>query len=145
MNGFYSEKAYIQRDMKLKVLSETLAVTRLESSNVIPAWAVKSTFFSLTKTADELSIVCDEKDVPATEKSERGWRCLKVLGPLDFSLTGILSSLAAPLAEARISIFAISTFETDYLLVKSKDLDHAVAVLTKAGFFLIPHFHSTKL
>ncbi len=130
--------------MKLKILDEAFAVTRLEPSSSIPAWASKSSFFSVTKTSDELSIVCDEKDVPETEKSERGWRCLKVIGPLDFSLTGILSSLAAPLAEAKISIFAISTFDTDYLLVKSKDLDHAVAVLTQAGF-LIPHLHSAEL
>jgi hypothetical protein len=123
--------------MKLEVLPDLLAVVRLDSSSKVPDWALKAKFFSVTKTSDELSIVCDEKSLPSEiEKSEKDWRCLKVLGPLDFSLTGVLSSLAAPLAQAKISIFAISTFDTDYLLIKSKDLENAVAVLSNAGFII---------
>ena len=96
----------------------------------IPEWA-HSGFFSMTRTPDELSIVCNEEIVPDGVACEKGWHCLQVKGPLDFALTGILASLAAPLAEAGISIFAISTYDTDYFLVK--ELDRAIAVLFKAG------------
>lgn len=96
----------------------------------IPAWA-DTGFFSLTRTRDELSIVCCEENVPEGVDCDRGWHCLQVKGPLDFALTGILASLAVPLAEADISIFAISTYDTDYFLVK--ELDMAIAVLLRAG------------
>jgi hypothetical protein len=122
--------------MKLSLLPYTLAVVRLSSSSDIPNWATKEIdFFSITKTNDELSIVCPEEKVPNGIKSEKGWKCLKVEGPLDFALTGILSSLIAPLAVAKISIFAISTFDTDYLLVKKEDLQRTVEELS--GFCVI--------
>ncbi len=91
-------------------------------------------FCSITRTADEVSIVCPLGRVPDDVRRESGWRCLKVEGPLDFALTGILASLAVPLAQAGISIFAISTYDTDYLLVK--DLDGAVATLTGEGHLI---------
>src|SRR5689334_16436306 len=116
--------------LTLSVMPLLLAVVRLNTSSNIPPWAVeKGDFFSITKTSDELSIVCSEDKVPQDVKVEKGWRCLKVEGPLDFGLTGILSSLAQPLAEAKISIFAISTFDTDYIMVKNENLQKAVAVL----------------
>ncbi len=95
-------------------------------------------FVSVTRTSDELSLVVAEEAVPrgATADGLRvqsGWRCLKVAGPLDFSLVGILASLAVPLAEAGVSIFAISTFDTDYLLVPASDLARAVAELKVRG------------
>jgi hypothetical protein len=121
------------KNLNLEVLPNTLAVCRLSSNDSIPSWAFSGDFFSISKTADELSIVCEEKQVPAGVKAGRGWRCLKVKGPLDFGLTGILASLAKPLAEAGISIFAVSTFDTDYLLVKMDVLERAISVLSKAG------------
>ena len=77
--------------------------------------------------------MCKQSDVPEGVKCEKGWRCLKVEGPLDFGLTGILASLAQPLAEAKISIFAISTFDTDYILVKDENFKAAVLALSSAG------------
>jgi len=117
--------------LSLSVLPETLAVCRLEKDAQIPSWATNNpVFFSITRTRDELSIVCDQSVVPEDiQNVEKNWRALKVEGPLDFSLTGILASLAQPLAEAEISIFAISTFDTDYVLTKSENLEATVKVL----------------
>lgn len=94
---------------------------------------MRGDLYAITRTRDELSIVCPQADVPPSTFSEPEWRALKVAGPLDFSLTGVLASLAAPLADAGISIFALSTFDTDYLLVKSDVLALAVEVLRRAG------------
>lgn len=107
-----------------------LAVCRLVSGAPIPLWATNDSFFSITKTDDELSIVCSENNVPKNIKSEKDWRAIKVEGPLDFSLTGILSSLVSPLAEAKISIFAISTYDTDYILVRDDNLKKAIKILS---------------
>jgi len=90
-------------------------------------------FVSITHTADELSIVCADDHVPGDVKADREWRALKVEGPLDLALTGVLASLADPLARAQINIFAISTFDTDYLLVKGYNLLRACDVLRQAG------------
>jgi hypothetical protein len=94
--------------------------------------AVPASFFSVTRTPDELSIVCVESQAPDDAKSERGWRVLQVIGPLEFSLTGILAAIAAPLAAAGVSIFAISTFDTDYVLVKEENLAKALDALRAA-------------
>lgn len=114
----------------LSVMPDTLAVVRLDPSSEIPNWGTSGPgFFSITKTQDELSIVCAEGNVPLGAKVEKGWSCLKVEGPLDFGMTGVLNSLTKPLAEAKISIFAISTYDTDYLMVKKENLQKAVQVL----------------
>ncbi len=118
--------------LKLLIWSDQFAICRLAAHATIPTWATNSPFWSITRTADELSLVCRESDVPDQITAERGWRCLQVAGPLDFALTGILARLSVPLAQARISIFAISTYDTDYLLVRATDLEHAVAVLRQA-------------
>jgi len=119
--------------MKLIVLAEKFAVVRLEPSDAIPAWATDAPIFSITRTPDELSIVCAASHVPTHVTAARGWRCLRVAGTLDFSLTGVLASIAGPLANARVSIFAISTYETDYILVPAPALPAAIAALTAAG------------
>ena len=124
----------------------TLAVVRLPSSNPIPPWILStvstSNFVSITKTSDELSIVCPESTVPEQasspeQKIEKGWVSFKVRGPLDFGLTGILASLAAGLAAEGISIFASSTYDTDYVLVKENTADKAAEVLRKQGHAII--------
>lgn len=118
--------------LTLSVLQTPLAVARLNASDKIPSWALKECdFFSITKTNDELSIVCPETHLPFGIQSEKGWKGIKVEGPLDFGLTGILYSLAKPLAEAKISIFAISTFDTDYILIKKENLQKAIEILNK--------------
>jgi hypothetical protein len=90
--------------------------------------------FSITRTNEELSIVCAEALVPPGVQVESGWRGLKVAGPLDFALTGILAELSGALARAGISLFAISTYDTDYILVKEKDLEQTVETLLRAGY-----------
>ena len=117
--------------LSLSVLPDQLAVCRLTADARIPEWALNpAVLTSITRTRDELSIVCPQANVPAGIQTETGWKALKVEGPLDFSLTGILASLANPLAEAKISIFAISTFDTDYVLVKEENLAAAVKILS---------------
>jgi uncharacterized protein len=114
----------------LSILPQKLAICQLGKNTRIPAWVEGDRFFSVTKTDDELSIVCSENRVPKGIKAEKGWRTFKVECPLDFALTGILASLSNPLAKAGISLFAISTFDTDYLLVKSDKLEKAVKALS---------------
>ena len=119
--------------LTLTVLPETLAICRLSVDEAVPDWAMLGEFVSITHTNDELSIVCAEDNAPADVKADRGWRALKVEGPLDLALTGIVASLADPLAKAQINIFAVSTFDTDYLLVKGYNLPSACDVLRRAG------------
>lgn len=121
------------KELNLLILADTLAICRLEKDAAIPDWAMTGSFVSTTRTAEELSIVCPQIQVPAVMKREEGWRCIKVRGPLDFSLTGILASLTTPLAKAGISVFAISTYDTDYLLVKEENLEKAIEILVTKG------------
>lgn len=122
--------------MNLTLQTQSFAVCRLSPEAGLPDWVFGSSFFSVTKTADELSVVCDVNRVPPDVKCEKDWRILKVEGPLDFSLTGILASIARPLAAAKISLFAVSTFETDYILIKSENLNRACQTLRASGFTL---------
>jgi hypothetical protein len=91
----------------------------------------------MTRTHDELSIVSLTTNVPAAARSEAGWRCLKVEGPLAFEMTGVLAALSAPLAQAEIPIFVVSTYDTDYLLVKASDLDKACTTLQVKGHEIV--------
>lgn len=121
-------------ELNLSLQPERLTICRLAPDAVLPEWASgRAAFLSITRTREELSIVCEAQRVPATVKQETGWRLFKVAGPLDFSLIGILASLADPLAKAGISIMAISTFDTDYLMVKEAKLDEAIKVLKAFG------------
>ena len=118
--------------LTLRLLPGPLAVFRLGADAPAPSWAAGAVT-SVTRTPDELSVVCAEEAVPADVRAERGFLCLSVVGPLDFSATGILASLAAPLADAGMSVFVVSTFDTDLLLVRQTLLSQAVAVLRAAG------------
>ncbi len=120
--------------LSLTLLPEVLAVCRLEAGAPLPAWVLRppACFGSLTRTRDELSVVCEQDVVPPGEtRVARGWRALKVRGPLDLSLTGVVASLTAPLAAAAIPVFVLSTYDTDYLLVRGEALERAIAVLRK--------------
>jgi uncharacterized protein len=121
--------------LPLELLPETLAVCRLPADASVPAWASDgaSPFLTISRTAEELSITTVEAAVPADVRCERGYRAVRVHGNLPLDLIGILAAIADPLADAGLAIFAISTFETDYVLVKVKDLDRAIAALTQAG------------
>lgn len=123
--------------LKMSLLDINLGVCRLASNDAVPAWGTKSQFFSVTKTEEELSIVCEEQYIPEGVNCEGSWRALKVEGPLDFSLVGILSKISSALAAVKVSIFAISTYDTDYILVKSKDIDKAVEALRNNDYDIL--------
>ena len=120
--------------IKLVLVREIFAITQLETGSSFPDWATNAELWSITKTKDEISIVCPQNIVPTEVKSEKDWRCLKIDAILDFSLVGILASLTSALAKEGISIFALSTFNTDYLLVKGKDIDKSITTLLNQGF-----------
>lgn len=120
-----------EKKLTLRLLDGNYGVCRLSLGGEFPQWALGSSFYSITKTSEELSVVCAQQDIPGDVLCERDWRILKVEGPLDFSLVGILFSVSMVLAENDISIFAISTYDTDYILVKDKDADGAVKALRK--------------
>lgn len=119
--------------VKLYVLDELYAVVRCDPDDPLPDWARSGHFWSVTRSDAELSIVCRQDDVPPDASAERGWCALEVAGPLDFSLTGVVSALLSPLAEAEVPVFVLSTFETDYLLVREPDLPRSVEALAAAG------------
>ena len=119
--------------MQLYALDDLYAVVRLEPDADIPPWARTGHFWSVTRSDSELSVVCQQDQVPPAASAERGWCAFEVAGPLDFSLTGVVASLVTPLADEEIPIFVVSTFETDYLLVREHDLVRSVAALTSAG------------
>jgi hypothetical protein len=119
--------------LRLSVFAKRLAVCRLDPGSEIPAWATAASFFSVTRTPGELSIVCPEQVVPPKVLCERGWCALELEGPFDLSLVGVLVSVVTPLAEAGVNIFALATHDTDYVLVKEEQLDHAAAALRRSG------------
>ncbi len=121
------------RHLELTLLPERFAISRLAADAPIPGWALQGSFFSVTRTGDELCVVTEIARVPLGVQSQPGWRVLKVHGPFVLSEIGVLASLAAPLAEAKISLFVVSTFDTDYLLVASETLSAAIAALERAG------------
>jgi hypothetical protein len=121
------------RHFELTLLPERFAISRLAADAPIPQWATQGLFFSITRTGEELSIVSELSRVPVGVQSQPGWRVFKVHGPFALSEIGVLSALAAPLAEAKISLFAISSFDTDYLLVAAETLSAAINALGQAG------------
>ncbi|PNY81198.1 ACT domain-containing protein [Deinococcus koreensis] len=117
--------------LTLSVLPARFAVAQLPPDAPLPV--LGGEFFSLTGTGGELSLVCEEAFVPTGAKCERGWTALKLHGPFEFTLTGILAAVLNPLRDAGVGIFALSTFDTDYVLVKSERLDDALSALRGAG------------
>jgi hypothetical protein len=123
----------VTRTLEITVEAWELAVSRLPADAAVPEWALRGAFYATTRTPDELSIVCSPDDVPPDVRTEKGWRCFSVAGPIPFEETGVLVSIAAPLAAAGIGIFAISTFDTDYVLVPGRRLEEARLALEAAG------------
>lgn len=125
--------------LHLTLLPDHFAISRLPADAAIPAWAAGGPFVSVTRTADELSVVCAVERVPAGVLADPGWRCLKVEGPFDLATaTGVLASIAAPLAAAGISLFAQATYDTDYILIHAADLEPARAALAEARHRVLP-------
>jgi putative acetyltransferase len=132
-SGRSAECNHPPRQLHFIELPDTFAICKLGSDAALPPWASTGDFLSITRTADELSIICCQDRVPGGIRCERGWRCLRVAGTMPLSAVGVLASLTAPLAEAGISVFAVSTFDTDYLLVKEMDLEKARDALRRQG------------
>jgi hypothetical protein len=124
------------QSLALTLVPGRLAVCRLDPDAMLPTWA-GGAVTSLTRTREELSVVCSEDAVPDDVRAERGFRCLSVAGPIDFALTGVLAALAGPLAAAGISILVLSTFDTDLLLVRDALLAQAAEALRIAGHRVI--------
>jgi hypothetical protein len=123
----------------LEAIEIRLAVCRLDAGSDVPPWVDRSReFASVTRTTDELSVVCARDDVPEGVRMEGPWRAFRVQGPIVMTLVGVVAALANPLAEAGISIFAMSTFDTDYILVHEPDFEAAVGALTRAGHVVVP-------
>ena len=121
-------------NLVLCVLSETFTIHKLSPDLSIPEEILKSNYYSISRTGNELSMVCSEVIEVQSLQSSKGWKCIKVAGPLDFNLTGILAGNSDILAKENISIFAISTFDTDYILVRSQDLSSARTKLRQGGY-----------
>jgi hypothetical protein len=119
--------------LPVSALAGKFAICRLDPATPAPGWATSAPWASITRTSADLSIVCGEERVPKDVPAVRGWRALEVTGPLDFALTGVLASLLAPLAEAGVSVFAVSTYPTDYVLVREEALERAIGTLEAAG------------
>ncbi len=120
----------------MTALPGSYAVCRLEANHPLPQWAAGS-FVSITRTNEELSVVCEEGAVPPDVRAERDWGLLRVEGPIPFEVTGVAAAIAVPLANAGISVFLIATFDTDYLLVKSESYAQAVDALRASGITIV--------
>jgi uncharacterized protein len=120
--------------LNLILLQGSYSLCRFEPDSPVPPWATVGRFTSITRTRDELSIVCPEESVPARVQAERQWRCIKVEGPLDLSLSGIFAALAAQLGAVGVSIFPIATYDTDYLFVKEAQVQLAIETLAREQY-----------
>ena len=124
------------KKLELSLLPHRYAVCQFHPDKHIPYWALLGDFVSLTRTHEELSIVCQQDNVPEDTAAERGWRCLQVQGAFDFTVAGVNASLAIPLAEADISVLAIATYATDYIFIKEENVEQALQVLQQAGHYV---------
>ena len=123
--------------LRYRWLPGEFSVCRLDPTHPAPEWARGEGYSNITRTANELSVICAAQQVPPGVRAETGWRVLEVLGPLPFDVVGVLARIAGPLAEARIPILATATFDTDYVLVREIDLAAADAALLSAGLDLV--------
>ena len=119
--------------LHLSILPNRFAICKLDRAETLPNWGMETWFYSMTCTHDTLSIVCPEDSVPAGTMCEKGWKAIRFEGVFEFELVGILNSVTVPLAEAQISIFALSTYDTDYVLVKESQLNMVMQVLSDCG------------
>lgn len=123
--------------LRIALLSDSLAVCRLQPDSVLPDWALAGGFCSATRTADGLTVICGTDRVPADVHASRGWRVLKIEGPLDLNLVGILVSVAAPLAQAGVAILPVGAYETDYILIRNEQLDTAIKALQSTNLDVV--------
>jgi hypothetical protein len=129
--------AQTPRTLTLSLLTGRYAVAKLPAGVAIPESATQGEFFSVTRTADELSLVTAERNVPAGARVVEGWRVFKVHGSFEFSEVGVLASLTEPLARENVAVFVVSTFDTDYLLVREENLHPAITAMQRASHQLL--------
>ena len=122
-----------QRQLKLSLLKESYSICTLPNTAPIPDWASKESLASITRTDKELTIVCKQDIIPSELQSDRNWRCFRIDGSFDLNQIGVISSISSPLADAGISIYVISTYDTDYFLVKDNNLDQTISTLSDIG------------
>ena len=125
-----------KRQLQLSLLDEIYGICVFENDIAIPEWAAAASFCSITRTQKELTIVCPQHSIPSGCEYDANWRCFWVDGSFDLNQIGVISSLAAPLARAGISIFVVSSYDTDYILVKKEKVNQAIAVLTDGGHLI---------
>lgn len=135
--------------LKLEILPDRYAICRLDPREAVPEWTKDAdpgadAFVSITRTSEELSIVCRDLEIPEHVEKECGWRCMRVAGKLDFNLVGVIAELTKHFADAAVSVFVVSTFDTDYLLIQDMNWSRAVDALLENGhvvFPLVPNRH----
>jgi len=123
-----------RQELVFTVFPEKYAICRLDSRERIPEWAIGDNFFSVTRTPDELSVICPQERAPGETECERAFRLIRVAGPISLSVIGVVAAISRVIANAGISLLTISTYETDYIMVKDKDLNAAIAALTTEGW-----------
>jgi len=123
-------------DIPLSLLPDRMAICKLSPDADFPEWGRFGDISAFIQTHEEITVICSERFVPPDVKAERGWRVIKVQGPLDFTMVGVISSISAVLAQAKVSIFALSTYETDYFLVKEESLPAALSALEQANIIV---------
>jgi hypothetical protein len=123
--------------LRLCVMPENYAICSFPPDMTLPDWTDRSSIFSITKTPKEITVVCEENLVPGECKRSENWKCIKVEGSFDLDAVGVLASIAGPLAQNKISLYVISTFDTDYVLIHVNDIDKAVSCLSEFGHSFI--------
>lgn len=145
MAVIHEEDRSLQRHrLKFRWLPGLYAVVHMASDSPIPDWATKGEFNSITRTPDELSIVCPTENLPPDLNSPHRWICFKLEGPFPFSMTGVLLSFIGPLSTNGIPIFAVSTYDTDYVLIQEEWGGTAIAELQREGHELLPKDESSR-
>lgn len=123
----------VKLQIALTIIDGSFSIHRLSSDAAIPADVLQQTFFAVLRSDTELSLVCSSSVPVESQRVSTGWACLKVAGPLDFNLTGIIAAISSALSAASVPVFIVSSFDTDYVLVRHTDLDQAVAALRAGG------------
>jgi hypothetical protein len=119
--------------MQLSLLDKIFGICVFANNIPIPEWAATASLCSITRTGKELTVVCPQNIIPADIEHDREWRCFRIDGSFDLEQIGVISSLAAPLAQAGISIYVVSSYDTDYILVKDEKVEQVIAVLSRDG------------
>ncbi len=130
--------------LKLRILPQTYAICSFPPEHAIPGWAQSLSIVSITRTPEELTIVCEEDRASGDCRMDRNWRCIKVDGSFDLDAVGVLAGISGPLAGEKISIYVVSTFDTDYIPAHGEHLARAVSTLSKAGHTLVDSIESGK-